>query len=168
MATRIFKRAADGKRVDLIKYTKQIISEHPDCKIYVGCDSQNVDKKTVYATAVVFRYGNNGAHVIYFKDDVKKINDLWTKLWGEVQRSIDVAGFLKFEGGIEVYRIDLDYNKSPKHKSNVVLKAATGYVESLGYEYASKPDMLISISVANKLCRHPVGKREGANALIED
>jgi len=168
MATRIFKRASDGKRVDLIKYTKQIISEHPDCKIYIGCDSQNVAKKTVYATAVVFRYGNNGAHVIYYKDDMKIITSLRDKLWGEVERSIDVAYYLQTEGEINIFRIDLDYNKSPKHRSNIVLKEATGWVEGMGYSHACKPEMLIAIRVANKLCRHPVGKREGANALIEE
>lgn len=168
MARRIFRRAADGKWVDLIKYTTKILVEHPGCEIYVGCDSQNVDSKTVYATVVVFRYGRNGAHVIYFKDEVKRISDLWTKLWGEVQRTIDVAGYLKIEGGIDVSRIDLDYNKNPKFKSNVVLKAAVGYVESLGYNYAVKPDLLPSIRVANKLCRYRVGKKEGQEALIED
>ena len=168
MASRFFIRATDGKHVNVIKYTKKILEEHPGCEIYVGCDSQNVDGQTVYATVIVFRYGRNGAHVIYFKDEVKKITDMWTKLWGEVQRTIDLAGYLKFEGGIEVSRIDLDYNKNPRFKSNIVLKAAVGYVEGLGYNYAVKPELLPSIRVANKLCRHRVGKREGAAALIED
>lgn len=168
MANRIFTRATDGTKVDLINYTKSIIDKHSECEIYVGCDSQNVDSKTVYATVIVFRYARSGAHIIYFKDEVKRIPDLWTKLWGEVQRTIDVAGYLKFEGGIEISRIDLDYNKSPKYKSNVILKAAVGYVESMGYNYAVKPDLLPSIRVANKLCRNRVGCREGIDALIED
>ena len=167
MVRRNFKRAADGKWVDLIQYTKKIIADNPECEIYIGCDSQNVDCKTVYATVVVFRYGRNGAHVIYFKDEVNRLTDLWTKLWGEVQRTIDLAIYLR-ECNIEVSRIDLDYNKNPKFKSNIILKAAVGYVESMGYKYANKPDMLPSIRVANKLCRHRVGKKDGANALIEE
>jgi hypothetical protein len=168
MVSRMFKKASDGSKVDLVNYTRQILSEHPECEIYVGCDSQNVDKQTVYATAVVFRYGRNGAHVIYFKDGVKRIKDLRIKLMGEVERSINVSEFLKNEAGITIFRIDLDYNKDPKHRSNIVLKDAVGYVEGMGYKCASKPDMLISIRVANKLCRKAVGKGEGVNALIEN
>jgi len=66
---------------------------------------------------------------------------------------MDVADYLTGDGEIEVYQIDLDYNKNPRHKSNSVLKAAVGYVESYGYNYACKPDLLISISIANELCR---------------
>ena len=168
MSSRIFKRAADGKSVDLIKYTKKILSENENCEIYAGCDSQNVGTKTVYATVLVFKFGRRGAHVIYYKDEVKRIPDLFTKLWGEVQRTIDLSEFLKLEGSINIYRIDLDYNKNPRYKSNLILKDAVGYVEGMGYKYAVKPDLLPSIRVANKLCRHRVGKKEGPEALLED
>ena len=163
-----FRRASDGDFVDPIEYTKRILEEAPDTQIYVGCDSQNVNAYiTVYATVIVYRLGRRGAHVIYFKDECKKIPDLWTKLWGEVERSVVLANRLRLEG-IEIFRIDLDFNKSPRFKSNAILKSATGYVDSMGYQYASKPEMLPSIRVANKLCRNRVGKNEGPDALIEE
>lgn len=150
---RVFRKVSDGTKVDLLEHSKMMMEENPDCTIFVGCDSQNVGSQTIYVTTVVFRFENNGAHAIYRREKIDKIKDIWTKLWGELQRSIDIAGYLTFEGGIKVHQIDLDYNKDPKYKSNKVLKAAVGYVESLGYKYASKPEMLISIHMANDLCR---------------
>lgn len=144
----------DGTLIrDLIGYVEQYVALYSDLRIYVGCDSQNKGDVTIYVTTVVFRWDNHGAHGIYFKEKVPRIRDLWTKLWGELQRSIDVAGYLKFEGRIDIERIDMDYNRSPKHKSNPVLKAAIGYVEGLGYKSAHKPDVLYATSFANELCR---------------
>jgi len=151
--TRKFKKIGGENVTDLLSYTKEILAKNPDSKIHVGCDSQSYATKTVYVTTVVFRYENKGAHVIYKREVIPKVKDLWSKLWGELNRAIDVAGYLKFEGKIDIHQIDLDYNTSPKYKSNIVLKAAVGYVESMGYNYAVKPETLIAISAANELCR---------------
>lgn len=151
--SRVFKKVGSDETVNLLGYVNHVLEKNPDTKIYIGCDSQTYASKTVYVTTVVFRYENRGAHVIYQKEIVPRVKDLWSKLWGELQRSIDVAGYLKVEGKIEIYQIDLDYNSNPKHKSNVIVKTAIGYMESMGYNYAVKPQTLIAISVANELCR---------------
>lgn len=153
MSVRDFKKIGGDVVVDLLTYSNEILDKNPTTKVYVGCDSQTYSNKTVYVTTVVFRYENRGAHVIYRREVVPRVKDLWTKLWGELNRAIDVAGYLKFEGKIDIHQIDLDYNTSPKYRSNIVLKAAVGYVESMGYNYAVKPETLIAISAANDLCR---------------
>ncbi len=150
---RNFKKIGSSEEVNLLEYTRLMMEKYPNAKIYIGCDSQNFGPKTVYATTVVFRHSNSGAHVIYRRESIPRVRDLWTKLWGELSRSIDVAGYLKVEGGIDIHQIDMDYNTNPKHKSNVILKTAVGYVESMGYKYAVKPDALLAISAANELCR---------------
>lgn len=151
--SRVFKKIGSDETVDLLGYVNHVLEKNPHTKIYIGCDSQTYASKTVYVTTVVFRYENRGAHVIYQKEIVPRVKDLWSKLWGELQRSIDVAGYLKIEGKVEIYQIDLDYNSNPKHKSNIIVKTAIGYMESMGYNYAVKPQTLIAISVANELCR---------------
>lgn len=35
----------------------------------------------------------------------------------------------------------------------MIVKTAIGYMESMGYNYAVKPQTLIAISIANELCR---------------
>lgn len=146
---RIFKKMLDAKEVELKSYCKKLLQEDPRIKIYVGSDSQNYSKNTVYATTVVFRYENNGAHVIYHKETMPKVMDMWTRLWGELQRSIDVAGYLRFECDIPIEQIDLDFNSDPEFASNKVFQAAVGYVQSLGYVAKSKPDILMATWAAN-------------------
>ena len=50
-------------------------------------------------------------------------------------------------------RIDLDYNEDPKYPSNKLVKAAVGYVESLGYKAKTKPGLLLATYAADGCCR---------------
>lgn len=150
--TATFRTMHTHQVVDLLSYIQNLTDANRDIKIYVGTDSQNYQHSTVYVSTVVLRYSNNGAHVLYQKEKVKKITDRWTRLWNELQRSIDLAGYLKTEGGIDVTQIDLDYNSDPKYFSNKLLPAAEGYVQSLGYNVKSKPNLLMAAWAANVLC----------------
>ena len=49
---------------DVCEYITAMTSESK-VEVHVGCDSQNHKRHTVYVTTVVFRFPNNGAHVIY-------------------------------------------------------------------------------------------------------
>ena len=139
---------------DVAEYLKASIKAIPTSKIYVGSDSQNKDDYTVYATAIVVHWNsNNGGHVLYTKDKVLRIRDRFERLWGEVQRSVDVAMFLKDECGIQVEYIDLDLNSNAKWDSNKVLKPAVGYIESLGFEARFKPGPAYAVRIADVLCR---------------
>ena len=108
--------------------------------------------KVIYATAVVFRY-TNGAHILYNREKYPLVKDLWSRLWKEVEKSIEVAEFLRKECGIKATRIDLDYNEDPKYPSNKLVKAAVGYVESLGYKAKTKPGLLLATYAADGCCR---------------
>ncbi len=148
---RVFKKMGDRTTVELGEYAQEMIRKNPRLKIYVGSDSQNYPDKTLYATTVVFRFENNGAHVIYHKEATPLVNDMWTRLWGELQRSIDVAGYLKFEFDIPIEQIDLDLNSDPEFRSNRVFQAAVGYAQSMGYKAKTKPDLLMATWAANVL-----------------
>lgn len=149
-----YKRLDNTVIKDVANYLKAIIDTVPYSKIYVGTDSQNKDDYTIYATAVVIHWnGNNGGHVLYTKDKVLRIRDKFERLWGEVQRSVDVANYLKLECNIPIECIDLDLNANAKWDSNKVLKPAVGYVESLGYEARFKPGPAYAVRIADILCR---------------
>ncbi|MCH2215668.1 MAG: ribonuclease H-like YkuK family protein [Flavobacteriales bacterium] len=148
---RIFKKMGSHARVELAEYAKKMVNDYPHVKIYVGSDSQNYSSKTLYATTVVFRFENNGAHVIYHRESTPLVKDMWTRLWGELQRSIDVAGYLKFECGLPIEQIDLDLNSDPEFPSNKVFQAAVGYAQSMGYKAKTKPDLLMATWAANVL-----------------
>ena len=156
-----FKKFSDGTIVDVIEYSKKMIQLNPDVKIYIGCDSQNHRNKTNYVTAIVYRFPSKGASVIMKTDRVPLIKDMWSKLWGELQRAIDVAGYIKFEGNIPIEKIELDFNEDVNSESNVIFKTAVGYAESLGYDVSYKDimkgnirnNLLMSTWIADKLCR---------------
>ena len=149
---KIFRTMNTHQPVDLLMHIKEITSSNPEVNVFVGTDSQNYHQTTVYVSTVVLRYHNNGAHVLYQKEKVKKITDRWTRLWDELNRSIELAGYLRNEGGIHVSQIDLDFNSDPKFFSHKLLPAAMGYVQSMGYRARSKPDLLMATWAANVLC----------------
>jgi len=141
-----------GEIVDLIDHITSIKAHCPELEIHIGCDSQNYRSHTVYVTTIVLRYPLNGAHVIYLKEKVPKINDLWSKLWGELERSAELALKLRDKHHIDVQQIDLDYNSDPSFPSNKLLSAASGYLSSLGFNSKAKPNLLMAVWAANSLC----------------
>ena len=146
-----FKKLTDLASFELADYVKNYLeSQHTDnIKIYLGCDSQN-KSHTTYATTIVFHIENSGCHVIYKKEVIPVIRDMWTRLWGEVERSVATALYLR-ENGIEIDTVDLDYNIDPIHNSNKLVSAAVGYVESLGFKARIKPDLLPAVYAADDI-----------------
>jgi predicted RNase H-related nuclease YkuK (DUF458 family) len=150
---RVFKSLGNNKVVDLVPYLKEKLKEREDISIYIGTDSQNVVDKTIYACVIVLHYGRNGGHVIYTKQKFDKISDRFTKLWKEVEISIEVAQFLDLHG-IHATYIDIDLNPDPKYKSNTVLRSAIGLVESMGYDARCKPSAIAASYCADRLCKN--------------
>jgi predicted RNase H-related nuclease YkuK (DUF458 family) len=141
-----------GKRVDVFDYVQEVMCKHPECELHIGCDSQNYRYHTVYVTTAVFRFPGQGAHVIYRKEKVPKITDLWTKLWGETERSVEFADQIASTTGIDIKQIDLDFNTDPSYPSHKLLSASTGYISSFGFQSSAKPNLLMAAWAANVLC----------------
>jgi predicted RNase H-related nuclease YkuK (DUF458 family) len=77
---------------------------------------------------------------------------MFTKLWGELERSVKLATYIEEQLHIPVQQIDLDYNEDPGFPSHKVLTAASGYVQSMGFRVKAKPDLLMATWAANVLC----------------
>ncbi|MEM7162311.1 MAG: ribonuclease H-like YkuK family protein [Bacteroidota bacterium] len=137
---------------NVFDYVQKMKEENPDCVIHIGCDSQNFGDKTTYVTAIVFRFPGHGAHVIYRKEKLPKIEVMWTKLWGELERSLNLATAITENTGIEIKQIDLDFNSNPEFASHKLLNAAQGYLSSLGFISRAKPNLLIAAWAADVLC----------------
>lgn len=152
----LFKKINDSRHFELADYVKKYLAlnKNYQVKLYLGTDSQNKSTKTTYATTLVFHIGDTGCHVIYKRESINKIatEDYWTRLWGEVERSVEVASYLR-KNGIEIYNIGLDLNSDNKRKSNKLVKSAVGYVEGFGFKAKIKPDMLPAIKAADDLAR---------------
>lgn len=151
---RVFK-TEQGDTVDLINYTKKLLAERKDItEVSVGTDSQNKRYNSAYVTVVCFKYGNRGGHCIHTRDNVKKIRDRFTRLWGEVERSVEVAQFLEVNN-IKVDFVELDFNKKELTGSNPLVKSSKGFVMGMGFECKVKPDDgLSSVKFADHLVRN--------------
>lgn len=147
-----FKKLTSSEQFDLAEYTKRYLEANKDynVKMYLGCDSQTKADKTTYATTLVFHVESSGCHIIYKKEVVPVIRDMWNRLWKETELSVKAALYLR-ENGIEIDTIDLDYNIDPIHDSNRLVKAAVGYVESLGFKARVKPELLPAVYAADTI-----------------
>lgn len=150
---RKFQSLTNHEVIDLIPYLKEKLKSKEDIKIYVGSDSQNMGGRTMYALVVVLHYGNNGGHVIYSKKSVSRIRDRFTRLWNEVEDSVQLAQYLEENGIQKPDYIDLDFNPDPRYQSNSILRSALGYVESLGYHARCKPEAVAASCIADKICK---------------
>ena len=148
----VFKRLSDHRVVDLVDYVKNAINVDETVRLYIGTDSHNRGDLTVYGTVLVIHYGSRGGHVIYSKEVVPRIRDTFSRLWKEVDLSVQVAEELKAGGVGTVDYIDLDYNPDPKYRSNSVLRSAVGYVESMGYVARTKPYAAAASYAADAVC----------------
>lgn len=149
---RLFK-TEDGKSIDLIQHTVEQIEEHPNLKIYIATDSQNYGHKSVYVTAIVYRYGLRGAHYIYRKDRLPRIQDVFNRLWKEAEFTIEAAEYLKENSPIQIEALEFDFNNRVITKSTPLVKAIKGWAESLGVRACMKPDEMIAAKAADHLCR---------------
>ncbi len=141
-----------GTKIDPVTYTKGMLAKHPYITIHVGTDSQSIAKQTRYATVIAYRLGNQGVHYIFHKIGVPKIKDLWTRLWKETEMSIDIAERIKHELNVNI-QIDIDYNENKNFKSNKLVNASRGWVNSLGYKVNMKPNIQIATHAADHHCK---------------
>ncbi len=148
-----YRKMGTGEKVALEEYLQDFLKKHPTVELIVGSDSHSFNNHTVYVTTLVFRYKKRGAHVVYQKEKVPRINDLFSRLWAEMERSASLALHLRENVGVDISQIDLDYNDDPKFPSFKVRQAAMGYIESLGFNPKTKPFMLPAKGAANFLCR---------------
>ena len=148
---RLFKNIK-GERIDPIAHTIKILKDYPNVQIHIGSDSQNVGKKTRYATVIAYRYGSRGVHYILSKKNESLLKDMWSRLWKEAEMSIDVAEWLTNQISVRV-EIDMDYNSDENFKSSKLISATKGWANSLGYKVNVKPNNQIATKAADYHCK---------------
>ena len=68
-----WKSLTTKKTIDLSSYLDDWMANNPEDKIYIGCDSQNHNGTTTFATVIVLHRPNKGGHVLYNKMTVPRI-----------------------------------------------------------------------------------------------
>ena len=149
----IFKSLSTRQKVDIVQLTKQHCEDNPNTELYIGCDSQNIKGHSVYAVALVLYNRTVGGRVFYARVQVPRIKDKFSRLWKEVDLSVQLAQFLTENGIQDPEYIDLDLNPDPRYSSNDLMRSAVGYVESMGYHARIKPYSIVATKVADILCK---------------
>lgn len=138
------------KEIDPVDYSLSYLKENPDTEVYVGCDSQNKGRHTVYATTICFRVGTRGVHVIYNKERVSRINNIRDRLWEECIKAVETARMLT-DNGVRVYQVELDYNSEEGWESNKLISQGRGYIVGLGFKAGVKPEELVAARAADHI-----------------
>ncbi len=141
-----------GKIIDPLNHTLKVLKNSPFSQIHIGSDSQNIGKKTIYVTAIAYRFGSRGVHYIISKKSEMIIDDIWKRLWKEAEMSIEVAEWLSNQINVKI-EIDMDYNSDEKFISNKLISAAKGWANSLGYKVNVKPNNQIATKAADHHCK---------------
>ena len=148
-----WRRLSDKKEIDLKHYLENWISKNPGYRIYIGCDSHNENRTTTFAVVIVLHYSSGGGHVLYSRRKFPRMVDRHQRLWKEVEFSVEAAMELMSLGFDKPDYIDIDLNPDPKYKSNSVLRAAVGLIESLGISARYKTKSPWAISIADTICK---------------
>lgn len=158
---------------DLGEYIRNYLIKERNCKIYVGTDSAQRGSYTYYATAICLydETIKKGVHVVFTRDRELRVRDTFIRLWGEAERTRNIAeylekeldGYAKREGvSKKICIIDLDFNPNPMHKSHGVFrenkshsayKACFGWLEGEGYIVRAKPLAFAASAAADLLCK---------------
>lgn len=148
---KIFK-TIQGDSVDVVKHTLSILNQYPLTEVFIGTDSQNMRKKTIYCTVIAFRYGFRGVHYIYHKEVVDEVKNTFLRLWGETDRSLEVAQWFTAQINVPI-TIDMDFNEDEHFESNKLIASSTGWALSLGFDVNTKPNMVLACKAADHHCR---------------
>jgi predicted RNase H-related nuclease YkuK (DUF458 family) len=103
---------------DIIEYLKVFVKNQPGVTISVGCDSIQKKRKTLFAITIMLYNQDvrNGAHVVFFRENIHKIRDNFERLTREVTFAQELAEYLEKELSTFYQRADLNELELKKYK----------------------------------------------------
>jgi predicted RNase H-related nuclease YkuK (DUF458 family) len=145
---------------------RKYIQNHPNSKIYFGCDSQKISNKKRKKKIKQARFIT--VVVIYEKDNSKIFGELSIesiydndpkrpslRLMNEVYKVSELVTKLSDVLEDRVYEIHLDVNPKVGTGSHCVFNQAVGYIRGVhGIDPIYKPDAFIASTVADHLVKH--------------
>lgn len=127
--------------IDIDVVRQAILDSSQESSVYVGCDSVVLDDEIAYVTVVIIHYDSNHGGKIY--RDIQFVynhGNLRQRLLYEAFLVSDIAYKVADVIGDRLFEIHLDINPNDKHKSNLVMKEAVGYVLGMvGFKPKLKP-----------------------------
>jgi uncharacterized protein len=145
----------------MIEEAKQaILDSSQESSVYIGCDSIRFRKNKMwyakYSTVVIVHMDSKkGCRLFHESVDMPDYGNLKQRLLTEVQYAVATATEIIEVLGNRHMEIHLDINPDPKHKSNVAVKEALGWVKgSLNMDAKIKPASFAATHAADHAVRH--------------
>lgn len=146
-------RKEGGELINAVEHTLEQINLWSNLKIYIGTDSQNFSSITRYVTTIVYRYGNRGAHYIYFREDVPRVKTDYLRLYDEGVRTINTFEMLTSEIPVSVEALEFDYADAKKTISSKLVQDFRGWVAGIQQKAVFKSGWMIATKAADHICR---------------
>jgi hypothetical protein len=132
-----------------------------ESSIYIGCDSQkySIGKnrfKARYTTVIVIhKDSKHGCQIFHNSIEMEDFGSLKQRLLNEVAYAVEAASAVIDYVGDRNLEIHLDINSDPKHKSQIAMKEAIGYVQGMfGFSPKIKPESWAATHCADHAVRY--------------
>lgn len=136
-----------------------ILDSSPESSVYIGCDSirykKNGQWRAKYSTVIiVHKDSKHGCAIFPFAEDLPDYGNMKQRLLNEVGYAVAAATEIIDVLGDRRMEVHLDLNPNPKHKSNVAIKEALGWVRgTLGLDALVKPNSWAATHAADHVVR---------------
>jgi len=137
-----------------------ILNSSETSSVYIGCDSIRFRKKdqwyAKYSTVIIVHMDSKkGCRLFHESVDMPDYGNLKQRLLMEVQLAVAAATEVIDVLGNRHMEVHLDINPDPKHKSNIAVKEALGWVKgSLNLDAKIKPASFAATHAADHAVRH--------------
>lgn len=138
---------------------KAIQASSLESSVYIGCDSIRFKKNGLwharYSTVIIVHMDSNrGCKLFYDSQVMQDFGVIKQRMLNEVMFAVNAAMEIIDDIGNRHFELHIDINPNPKHKSNVAVKEALGYVRgNLGIEAKIKPHAFAAMHAADHLVR---------------
>lgn len=139
---------------------KAILGSSPQSAVYIGTDSIRYKKNkqwyAKYSTVIIVHMDSKkGCKLFHESVDMPDYGNLKQRLLTEVQFAVAAASEVIDVLGDRHMEVHIDVNPNPKHKSNIAVKEALGWVRgSLGIDAKIKPDSWAATHAADHAVRY--------------
>ncbi|NBP64477.1 MAG: hypothetical protein EBU66_07435 [Bacteroidetes bacterium] len=138
-----------------------ILNSSESSSVYIGADSirfkkRNGDWYAKYSTVIILHVDSkHGAKIFHKSVEMRDYGNLRQRLITEAGFAIEAASEIVDVIGNRHMEIHLDINPNPKHKSNIAVKEALGYVKgTTGLDAVIKPHSFAATHAADHVVRH--------------
>jgi predicted RNase H-related nuclease YkuK (DUF458 family) len=137
-----------------------IVASSKESSVYVGADSIRYKKNGTwfakYTWVIILHMDSkHGCRLFHNSIDIPDYGNIKQRMLQEVSYAIEAASEIIDVVGDRHLEIHIDINPDQKHKSNVALKEAIGYVRgTFGFDPVAKPNSWAATHCADHLVRH--------------